>query len=325
MRRREFIRLSSGGAASLATVSVRRAIAQDRVRRIGALITTSTAKDVLEQTLTQLGWKLNQNLRIDFRMTGGDTERSRQGAHELLAEKPDVIFATTNTSMAALVAENSRVPTVFAMVSDPVGMHYIDSFAHPGGNVTGFTPFEPSLGGKWVSLLKEVAPDVVRVGLVYNPEPGNNASAFRQSIEQVSKAAGILSIESPVGDSSSIDRLILSLKEKPNSGLIFLPDAITAVQKDRFIALVAECQLPTVYSLRFFCESGGLLSYGPHLKKMYAGAAGYVDRILRGATPANMPVQGPTDFELVVNKKTAKQLGLRVPNTLLARADEVIE
>jgi len=325
MRRRELIRLVSGGAASLATASVRCAIAQDRIRRVGALITTSTAKDVLEQTLTELGWKLNQNLRIDFHMTGGDTERSRQGARELLAAKPEVIFATTNTSMAALVAEDSRIPTVFAMVSDPVGMHYVDSFAHPGRNVTGFTPFEPSLGGKWVSLLKEVAPDVVRVGLVYNPEPGNNASAFRQSIEQVSKAAGIVSIESPVGDSSSIDRLILSLKEKPHSGLIFLPDAITAVQKDRMIALVAECKLPTVYSLRFFCESGGLLSYGPHLKKMYAGAAGYVDRILRGATPANMPVQAPTDFELVVNKTTAKQLGLQLPNTLLARADEVIE
>jgi putative ABC transport system substrate-binding protein len=325
MRRRAFIGLVGAGAAALATAGVHRAMAQDRLRRVGALITTSTAKDVLEQTLTRLGWKLGQNLRIDVRMTGGDTERSRQGARELLAETPDVIFAATNTSIAALEAEGSRIPTVFAMVSDPVGMHYIDSFAHPGRNVTGFTPFEPSLGGKWVSLLKEVAPNVIRVGLVYNPEPGNNAAAFRQSIEEVSKATGIISIESPIGDSSSIDRLILALKPKPNSGLIFLPDAITAVQKDRMIALVAECQLPTVYSLRFFCESGGLLSYGPDLKKMYAGAAGYVDRILRGATPADMPVQAPTEFELIVNQKTAKQLGLRLPNTLLARADDVIE
>lgn len=325
MRWRECIRLVGSGIAALATAGARRATAQDSIRRVGALITTSTARDVLEQTLTQLGWKLDQNLRIDFRMTGGDTERSRQGARELLAEKPDVIFATTNTSMAALDAEGSRIPTVFAMVSDPVGMHYIDSFAHPGRNITGFTPFEPSLGGKWVSLLKEVAPDVVRVGLVYNPEPGNNAAAFRQSIENVSKATGIVSIESPAGDSSSIDRLILSLKEKPNSGLIFLPDAITAVQKDRMIALVAECRLPAIYPLRFFCESGGLLSYGPDLKKMYAGAAGYVDRILRGATPANMSVQAPTEFELIVNQKTAKQLGLQLPNTLVARADEVVE
>lgn len=323
MRRRKFMNLLGGGAAALATAG--RAMAQDGIRRVGALITTSTAKDVLEQTLAQLGWKLGQDLRIDFRMTGGDTERSRQGARELLTEKPDVIFAATNTSMAALEAEGSRIPTVFAMVSDPVGMHYIDSFARPGRNITGFTPFEPSLGGKWVSLLKEVAPDVVRLGLVYNPEPGNNAAAFRQSIEEIAKATGIVSIESPVGDSSSIDRLILSLKEKPNSGLIFLPDAITAVQKDRMIALVGECRLPTVYSLRLFCESGGLLSYGPDVKKMYAGAAAYVSRILRGATAADMPVQAPTEFELIINQKTAKQLGLRLPNTLLARADEVIE
>jgi len=324
MRRRDFMGLM-GGAASLFADTVHGATAQDDVRRVGALITTTTAKDVLEKTLTRLGWKIGQDLRIDYRMTGGDTDRSRQGARELLAERPEVIFAATNTSIAALEAEGSRVPTVFAMVSDPVGMHYVDSFARPGRNVTGFTPFEPSLGGKWVSLLKEVAPDVLRVGLVYNPEPGNNAAAFRESIEEVAKATGIVSIESPVGDSTSIDRLIFSLKEKPNSGLIFLPDAITAVQKDRMIAMVAECRLPAVYSLRFFCESGGLISYGPDLRKMYAGAAAYVDRILRGATPAEMPVQAPTEFELIVNQKTAKQLGLYLPNTLVARADEVVE
>jgi putative ABC transport system substrate-binding protein len=153
-----------GAAASLWAAHTHAAKAtQDRVLRVGALITTPTAKDVLEKTLMQLGWKLGENLRIDYRMTGGDTDRSRQGARELLAEKPDVIFAATNTSIAALEAEGSRIPTVFAMVSDPVEMHYIDSFAHPGRNVTGFTPFEPSLGGKWVSLLKEVAPNVVQI------------------------------------------------------------------------------------------------------------------------------------------------------------------
>jgi putative ABC transport system substrate-binding protein len=258
-------------------------------------------------------------------MTGGETERSRQGARELLAEKPDVIFATTNTSMAALQAEGSRIPTVFAMVSDPVGMHYVESFSRPGGNVTGFTPFEPSLGGKWVSLLKEVAPDVDRLGIIYNPEPGNNSAAFRQSIDEVAKNTGIVSIETPVGDSAGIERLIFSMKEIRNSGLIFLPDAVTAVQKDRMVSIVGECRLPTVYSLRLFCEAGGLISYGPYLDKMYAGAASYVDQVLRGAKPAEMPVQAPTEFELVINQKTAKQLGLRLPNTLLARADEVIE
>jgi putative ABC transport system substrate-binding protein len=167
MRRREFIGLI-GGAAGLAITNSYRASAEDTVRRVGALITTPTARAVLEKVLGQHGWVLGQNLQIDYRMTGGETERSRQGARELLAEKPDVLFATTNTSMAALQAEGSRLPTVFAMVSDPVGMHYIESFARPGGNVTGFTPFEPSLGGKWVSLLKEIVPNINRLGLVYN-------------------------------------------------------------------------------------------------------------------------------------------------------------
>lgn len=324
MRRRDFLGLV-GGAAGLPIANLAGARAQDRVARIGALITTPTARGVLEKTLGQLGWTLGGNLQIDYRMTGGDTERSRQGARELIAEKPDVIFATTNTSMAALQAEGSRIPTVFAMVSDPVGMRYIESFSHPGGNVTGFTPFEPSLGGKWVSLLKEVAPDIVRLGIIYNPEPGNNSAAFRQSIDDVAKTTGIVSIETPSGGSEDIDRLIFSMKDLPNSGLIFLPDAITAVQKERMVEIVGQCRLPAVYSLRIFCDAGGLISYGPSLEKMYAGAASYVNQVLRGAKPADMPVQAPTEFELIVNQRAAKSLGVRLPTTLLARADQVIE
>jgi putative ABC transport system substrate-binding protein len=323
MRRREFIGLI-GGAAGVAAAGIR-AKAEDNVRRVGALITTPTAREVLEKVLAQRGWVLGRNLQIDYRMTGGETERSRQGARELIAERPDVIFATTNTSIAALQAEGSRIPTVFAMVSDPVGMHYIESFAHPGGNVTGFTPFEPSLGGKWVSLLKEIAPEIDRLGIIYNPEPGNNAAAFRASIDEIAKKTGITSIQVPQEGRAGIERLILSMKNVPNCGLVFLPDAITAVLKDRMIAVVAECRIPTVYSLRLFCDAGGLISYGPDLRKMYAGAAAYVDQILRGANPAEMPVQAPTEFELIVNQKTAKQLGVRVPNTVLARADDVIE
>jgi len=189
MRRREFLGFV-GGAAGLTVANIYPARAQDRISRVGALITTQTAKTVLERVLAQRGWTVGRNLQIEYRMTGGETERSRQGARELLAEKPDVLFATTNTSMAALQAEGSRIPTVFAMVSDPVGMHYVESFSRPGGNVTGFTPFEPSLGGKWVSLLKEVAPDVDRLGIIYNPEPGNNSAAFRQSIDEVAKNTG---------------------------------------------------------------------------------------------------------------------------------------
>ena len=319
MRRREFIL----GLAMLANVG--RTSAQGRARRVGALIAEPAQANFLETSLREKGWILGRNLQIEYRITGGDTNLSRAYARELLALQPDVLFAVTNTSMAALHAEHSNIPTVFAMVSDPVGMHYVESFSRPGGNVTGFTPFEPSLGGKWVSLIKEVAPNVEHIGIVYNPEPGNNSSAFRKSIDEVASKVGIASIETPSGDSSDIDRLIRSLKNEPNSGLIFLPDAITAVRRVQITALVMQCRLPAIYPLRLFCEVGGLMSYGVKVDKIIAGAASYVDRILRGANPAELPVQAPTEFELVVNQKTARQLGLQLLPLLLAGADEVIE
>jgi putative tryptophan/tyrosine transport system substrate-binding protein len=319
MRRREFIL----GLAMLANVG--RASAQGRARRVGALITEPSIGDVLETSLREKGWVLGRNLQIEYRITRGDTNLSQTYARELLALQPEVLFALGNTSMAALHAEHSNIPTVFAMVSDPVGMHYVESFSRPGGNVTGFTPFEPSLGGKWVSLIKEVAPNVEHIGIVYNPEPGNNSSAFRKSIDEVASQVGIVSIKTPSGDSSDIDRLIRSLKDEPNSGLIFLPDAITAVRRVQITALVAQCKLPAIYPLRLFCDAGGLMSYGVNIDKNIAGAASYVDRILRGANPAELPVQAPTEFELIVNQKAARQLGLQLPAALLARADEVIE
>lgn len=317
MRRREFIL----GLAVLAKFEPARA--EDRMRSVGALITEPT--DILETLLKANGWIVGQNLKIEYRVTRGDTDLSYKYARELIALQPDVLFAITNTSMAALHHEHSNIPTVFVMVSDPVGMHYVESFSRPGGNVTGFTPFEPTLGGKWVSLLKELAPNVQHIGLVYNPEPGNNSAAFRKSIDEVASQVGIASIETPSGDSSDIDRLIRSLRDKPNSGLIFLPDAITGVRRVEIAALAAACRLPAIYPLRFFCEAGGLVSYGAKTRNLYVGAASYVDRILRGANPAELPVQAPTEFELVVNQKSAKQLGLHLPPTLIARADEVIE
>ncbi|WP_234684879.1 ABC transporter substrate-binding protein [Bradyrhizobium monzae] len=319
MRRREFI------VGLSAVASIGRAAAQDRVHRLGMLVASPrTAKDV-EAALESRGWRLGRNLLIEARVSGGDTDRTRQYARELLAMKPDVLFAETNTSMAALQAQSSTIPTVFVMVSDPVGMHYVESFAKPGRNVTGFAPFEPSLGGKWVALLKEAAPDIEHIGLVYNPEPGNNSAAFRKSIDEISKTSGIASLDAPVGASSDIERLILSFKDRRKSGLIFLPDALTSLQRDSFVALVARCGLPAIYPLRLFCTAGGLMSYGVDLNTMHEGAASYVDRILRGANPGSLPVQGPTEFKLVVNQKAARQLGLQLPATLLARADEVIE
>jgi putative ABC transport system substrate-binding protein len=319
MRRREFIL----GLAILAGVG--RASAQDRVRRVGALIAEPAQANFLETPLREKGWILGGNLQIEYRITRGDTNLSEVYARELLALQPDVLFAVSNTSMAALHAEHSNIPTVFAMVSDPVGMHYVESFSRPGGNVTGFTPFEPSLGGKWVSLIKEVAPNVEHIGVVYNPEPGNNSSAFRKSIDEAASKVGIASIETPSGDSSDIDRLIRPLKDVPNSGLIFLPDGITFVRRVQITALVAQCRLPAIYPFRVFCETGGLVSYGVKIEKIIASAASYVDRILRGADPAELPVQAPTEFEFVVNQKAARQFGLKLPPALLARADEVIE
>jgi putative ABC transport system substrate-binding protein len=319
MRRREFIL----GLAMLANLG--RASAQGRAHRVGALIVEPGIGNVLERVLKEKGWIVGQNLQIERRITGGDTSLSRTYARELIALQPDVLFAASNTSMAALHAENPNIPVVFAMVSDPVGMHYVESFPRPGGNVTGFTPFEPTLGGKWASLLKEAAPNVEHIGIVYNPEPGNNSSAFRKSIEEVADKVGIVSVETPSGDSSDIDRLIHSLKDEPNSGLIFLPDAFTSARSVQITALVMQCRLPAIYPLRLFCEVGGLMSYGVKVDKIVAGAASYVDRILRGANPAELPVQAPTEFEFVVNQKTARQLGLQLPPLLVARADDVIE
>jgi len=241
MRRREFIL----GLAMLADLG--RVSAQDRARRVGVLGTDPGTPTVLETLLKEKGWIVGQNLQIEYRLTGGDTNLSRAYARELIAWQPDVLFVATNKSMAALHAEHSNIPTVFTWVSDPVGMHYVESLSRPGGNATGFTPFEPSLGGKWVSLLKDAAPNVEHLGIVYNPEPGNNSAAFRKSIDEVANQLEINSIETPSGDSSDIDRLIHSLKDKPNSGLVFLPDAITAVRRVQITALVAQCRLPAIY------------------------------------------------------------------------------
>ena len=330
MRRRDFIG-AIGAIAGLGTVALP-IRAQVQVRRVGVLTVQGPATRLLEETLKQRGWTLGQNLKIEYRIYNGDTDQAHRYARELISLKPDVLYAVANTSiavantsMAAVQLEGSTIPTVFAMVSDPVGRHYVDSLSRPGRNVTGFTPFVPSLGGKWVSILKEVAPDIQRIGLVYNPEPGNNAAAFRKSIDETAGNSGIVAVEAPSGGSPDIERLIFSLKEKPRSGLVFLPDLFTWVQRAHLTALVAQCRLPAIYPLRQFADAGGLISYGIDEDKIFVSAASYIDQILRGAKPAELPVQAPTEFELIVNQKAAKQLGLTLPSTLLARADEVIE
>ena len=323
MRRRDFMK-TVGAIAGLGAMAIP-ARAQTQVRRIGVLALEGPTRRLLEETLKQRGWTLGRDLKIEYRMYNGDTDQAHRYARELISLKPDVLYAVTNTSMAALQLEGSTIPTVFAMVSDPVGRHYVDSFSKPGRNVTGFTPFVPSLGGKWVSILTEVAPDIQRIGLVYNPEPGNNAAAFRESIDQIAGESGIVAVEAPSGDSSDIERLILSLKEKPHSGLVFLPDAFTWTIRAHLTALIGQCGLPAIYPLRGFVDAGGLISYGVNMDTIFVGAASYIDRILRGASPADLPIQAPTEFELIVNQKAARQLGLKLPTTLLVRAEEVIE
>jgi putative tryptophan/tyrosine transport system substrate-binding protein len=326
MNRRRFIAFI-GGAASRPFAA--HAQQKTRVYQIVALLGGSTANaaevELIEKVFKGLGWSPGQNLKIEYRWGAGDSELNKAFAKEIAAIKPDAILAGTNTAMAALHRESLATPTVFVMVSDPVGMHYVDSFAHPGGSVTGFTPFVPSLGGKWVSLLKEIAPNVENIGLIYNPEPGNNSGSFAAPIEDAAPSLGIRSILRPMGNSADIERLIVTLAEKSNSGLIFLPDAFTSVHRETMVAAVARHRLPAIYPLRFYCDVGGLISYGIDAFRLYEQAVSYVSRILRGANPGDLPVQAPTKFELIINLKTAKTQGLAISPALLASADEIIE
>ena len=327
MQRRDFITLFGGAAAAWPLVV--QAQQKTRVYRIAILLGGSTANatavNSIEKSFKGLGWSPGHDLEIEYRWGAGDTQLNKAHAKEIISMKPDAILAMTNSAMAPLHQEASRIPTAFVMVSDPVGMHYVDSFAQPRGNVTGFTPFDPELGTKWVSLLKEIGPNIENVGLIYNPEPGNNSASFAGPIEAAAPSLGVKSIVRPVGDSTGIERLILTLSGKPNSGLIFLPDAFTSVHREAMVAAVAQHRLPATYPLREFCDAGGLMSYGIDVIQLVQQAVSYVSRILRGANPADLPVQAPTKFELVINVKTAKAIGLAVPPTLLARADEVID
>jgi putative ABC transport system substrate-binding protein len=326
MKRREFISLIGG---AMAWPLAARAQQKNRAYRIAVLLGGSPANspnvDIIENSFKRLGWSPGRDLEIEYRSGAGDTELNKAYAKEITRMKPDAILAMTNSAMAALHREASAIPTVFVMVSNPVGMRYVDSFARPGGNVTGFTPFDPSLGAKWVSLLKQIVPNVENVGLIYNPEPGNNLASFAEPIEAVAPSLGVKSIVEPVGDSTGIERLISALGGKPNSGLIFLPDAFTAVHNEAMVAAVAQHRLPAIYPLRLFCDAGGLISYGVNVSELLEQGVSYVSRILRGAKPADLPVQAPTKFELVINLKAAKTIGLVVPPSLIALADDVIE
>jgi ABC-type uncharacterized transport system substrate-binding protein len=329
MTRREFITLLGGAAA--AWPSAVRAQQADRMRRIGVLL-PAAADDLQYQTwvgaflqgLGQTGWLIGRNVRIDTHWATTNTAAVRRHAAELIAIAPDVILAHGDSTVGPLLQATHTVPIVFVLVSDPVASGYVDNLARPGGNVTGFMTYEFSLGGKWLELLKEIAPHVKRAAVLRDPAIASGIGQLA-AIQGVAPALGMELLPVGVRDASEIERAVAAFVRSPNGGLIVTPSGLVLVHRNLIITLATRYKLPTVYTDRTFVAAGGLASYGPDRTDQYRQAAGYVDRILKGEKPADLPVQVPTKYELVVNLKTAKGLGLEIPATVLARADEVIE
>jgi ABC-type uncharacterized transport system substrate-binding protein len=328
MKRRDVIALLGGGVAWPLAAYAQRA---EQMRRIGVL--TNLAADDPEgqvrftafaQALAQLGWNVGQNLRIEQRWAAADAERIRRYAAELVALTPDVVLATGAAGVAPLLQATRTVPVVFVLVPDPIGAGFVGSLARPGGNATGFVQFDYAISGKWLELLKEIAPDVTRVAVLRDPA----ITAGQGQIGAILAMAPSFGVEvTPVNvrDSGEIEHAIAAFVRTSRNGLIVTASALTVFHRDLIVTLAAQYKLPTVYFQRIFIASGGLVSYGADVIDQYRRAAGYVDRILKGEKPGDLPVQTPVKYELVINLKTAKTLGLEVPTTLLARADEVIE
>jgi putative tryptophan/tyrosine transport system substrate-binding protein len=332
MRRREFIGLV--GVATVARPIVARAQQASRMRRIGLLTTFSDSDALAEGWLTafrkgldELGWRDGHNVQIDYRRAAGDAERLAAFAKDLVTLQPDVVFAVTTPAVASLLRETHTLPIVFAQVSDPVGSGFAASLARPGGNVTGFTNIniEASIGGKWLELVTQIAPAVRRVIMIYNPPTAPFANYYLRPFEAAGTAQGVQARPAAVDSDTEIENTLDILAREPGGGFVVLPDTFTGIHRDQIVSLAAHYRLPAVYPFRWFAEIGGLLSYGIDSDDMFRRAASYVDRILKGEKPAELPVQAPTKFEMVINLKTAKALGIGVPPMLLATADEVIE
>jgi putative ABC transport system substrate-binding protein len=328
MKRREFITLIAGAAASPLAA---RAQQPERVRRIGVLMPGFAADPesqnriaAFQQGLRELGWTDGRNVRIDYRWGGGDADRIRSSAAELVALAPDVIFATASSVMDVLVQATRRIPIVFANNTDPVGAGYVDSLARPGGNVTGFLLFEYGIAGKWLELLKQTAPTVTRAAVIRDPKTSGGIGQWAV-IQALAPSMGVELSLINIRDAGEIEFDITAFARLSNGGLIVTATPLATQHRELIIKLAADHKLPAVYFERYFVTGGGLISYGAHMVDQFQRASGYVDRILKGEKPANLPVQAPTKYELVVNLKTAKALGLDVPPPLLARADEVIE
>jgi ABC-type uncharacterized transport system substrate-binding protein len=328
MKRREFITLLGGAAAAWPLTA--RAQQGERVRRIGVLM--HLAADDPEgqarhaaflQGLEQSGWSAGRNVRIDTRWGASEADRRRYAA-ELVALAPDVILASNSQSTLALQAATNTVPIVFANVTDPVAAGFVESLARPGGNATGFTLFEYGISAKWLELLKEVAPGVTRVAVIREATNPAGIGQFA-AIQSVAPSHGVQVSSVVVRDGSEIERAVGTLARSPNSGLIVTASGLRESDGQLIVLLAARYRLPAVYPFPFFVTDGGLICYGPHSREQYRRAAQYVDRILKGEKPSELPVQAPNKYELVINLKTAKALGLDLPATILARADEVIE
>jgi ABC-type uncharacterized transport system substrate-binding protein len=333
MRRRAFIALIGGAAAAPAMLWPLAARAQPAadVRRIGVLSPFAESDPEVQanvtafrQSLQKLGWTEGHNLRIDYRWGSADAERIQAQAVELVGLKPDVILVSTALALQPLQRETRSIPIVFTQITDPVGSGFVTSLANPGGNITGFTPAEFSMYGKSLEVLKEAAPHVTRVAVILNPDQKPQAGMWR-AIEAAAPSFGVRLTAAGARSPGEIERAVDSFAREPNGGLIVLPNPVTEGNRKLIITLAARHRLPAVYSFPFFARDGGLISYGVDLVDQYRQAAAYVDRIFKGEKPAELPIQQPTKFELVINLTTAKALGLDLPWFLQQRADEVIE
>jgi putative tryptophan/tyrosine transport system substrate-binding protein len=329
VKRRDFITLLGGAAAwPLAA----RAQQGERMRRIGVLVAYAESDRngqafvaAFREGLQKLGWTQGRNVQIETRWAAADVEAMQRFAKELVGQQPDLLLTQNTPTTTAMLQQTRSIPIVFANVSDPIGSSFVVSFPSPGGNVTGFIVAEPTMAGKWLELLKEVAPRVARVAMLFNPVSATFAEYWLNPFKAAAASFAVAAIPTPVRDTSELESVIAALAREPNGGIVVMPDAFEIVHRAEIILLAARYRLPAVYPYRFFAELGGLLSYGNDQLDNFRRAASYADRILRGAKPSELPVQAPVRYELVVNLKTAKALGLDVPPLLQQRADEVIE
>jgi putative ABC transport system substrate-binding protein len=329
MKRREFTTIL-GSATALWPLAAH-AQQNDRVRRIGVLMGFAENDEVwqtylatFKRRLQDFGWTEGRNVRIDTRFTGENNERIRVAAEESIAGAPDVIFVSTNPVVTAVMRATPSIPIVFTWVSDSVGSGFVTTLAHPGGRMTGFHNFEPAFGGKWLQVLKQIAPGMRRVAVVHVPEIAANV-ALMHAVEAASAALGIKVSPAAVRDVADIERVLSAFASEPNGGIVVTPSPLTATRRDVIIEVAARLGLPAIYPFRFYATNGGLIAYGSDQLEQVREAASYVDRILRGANPGELPVQLPTKFQLVINLKTAKALGITVPNSMLLLADDVID